>query len=337
MGKPRPKELVELVLSRFTPKDPAVLLGPSLGEDAAVIDVGGGRVMVIHPDPISGAVEYLGYLSVHIPANDVAVCGARPRFLLDVIQLPGGGVDVLNLITSQIAEAAASLGMDVVGGHTEFLPGLPHPLITATAVGFARRGDVVATGGAREGDYLVMTKTAGIEGTAVLSTDFKDLLRDRGVEWEVIRRGALMVKEVSVVPEALALASKGLATSMHDPTEGGVLAGIAEIAYASRVSIDVHVDEIPVSDVTVKVCRALGLDPLKMLSSGALLATVPPGKLDESLRTLTSIGVRHSVIGRVVSGGQGLVRLVSRGYVVGEIKEPYVEDEVIALWERVSR
>ncbi len=79
-----------------------VLVGPAYGEDAAVIRVGCGRVLVAHPDPISGALRNLGMLSIHVPANDVAVTGAEPKyFLMTVLLPPGSDVDsVLDNIIS---------------------------------------------------------------------------------------------------------------------------------------------------------------------------------------------------------------------------------------------
>ncbi len=335
MGKLPPEELVKYVLSKFTPSNPRVLVGALFGEDASVIELSQDEVLVVHPDPISGAVKYLGFLSVHIPANDVAVTGVRPSFLTMVIQLPEGtSYEVLNEITDQVREASRSLGIDVVGGHTEFVSGIDRPLITSTVFGIGRKDRVVRTSGARVGDYVVMTKWAGIEGTSVLATDFSSRLLDAGVSRKVIEEASKFIELVSVVKEALLLSERRLANSMHDPTEGGIVAGVAEVAYASGVTVEVDIDSVPVNPVTREVCGALGVDPLKMLSSGSLLATVPEGNLEEALRILRSEGIEAEVIGRVVErSGETLVKLFKEGRLIKELAEPYVEDEVIKLWE----
>lgn len=329
IGKPPPGLLEKYVFNRIGKRDPSVLVGPSIGEDAAIIDLG-GKVLVAHVDPITGAVELLGRLAVYVASNDVAVRGARPRWLLPVLYLPeDSGEALLDTVTAQIDEAARNLGAMVVGGHTEFTPGIRRPLISMTAIGLSDHSRYVTTGGARPGDVVIMTKTAGIEGTAILATDLGDALRRRGVPEELIRRGGDFVGRVSIVREALALADAGLATSMHDPTEGGILGGLVEMAHASGVEIRAWEERVALAEETDAMVRALGLDPLRIISSGALLATVPGDRAGEALRVLEGLGLRAAVIGEVVAKGKGSVEVHRRDGSVGAIVDPYVRDELI--------
>ncbi len=334
MGKLRPEELSEKVIKVFSKGlSSDVLIGPSIGEDAAVIDLGSGKLLVVHPDPISGAIEYLGFLAIHIPSNDVAVTGAKPSYITDVILLPEGWcADELIRITKQMSEVANSLGISVVGGHTEYAPGIQHPIVVSTAFGITERDYLVRTSGARPGDYVLMTKYVGIEGTAVLATDFRGELLRRGVSEELLKKASEFIRYVSVVREALALADEGLPNSMHDPTEGGLIGGLAEVAYASKCSIELMVDYVPIHEVTLKLCRVLNIDPLRILSSGSLIATVPPENIDDALKTLRRVGVKASIIGRVTEYSGYLVKVVSKGRVVDTIRSAYVEDEVMKLW-----
>jgi Hydrogenase maturation factor len=89
VGKLPPDLLRELVLSRTGARDPAVLVGPGIGEDAAVVDMGGGRVLVAHADPITGAVEYIGRLAVHVASNDVAAEGGQAQVAAAGPPVPG--------------------------------------------------------------------------------------------------------------------------------------------------------------------------------------------------------------------------------------------------------
>jgi thiamin-phosphate kinase len=293
--------LEKYVFVRTGVRDSSVLLGPAYGEDAAIIDVGGGTLLVVHSDPITAASELAGWLAVHVPSNDVAVRGARPRWLSAVLLLPEGFSEaLLDELTWQMDKAAREVGVAIVGGHTEAAPGLERPIISVTAMGTTDRSRVVVTSGARPGDVVVMTKTAAVEGTAIVATDFADELLRRGVPEEIIASGRRFIERVSVVREALALAERGLATSMHDPTEGGVLGGVAEIAYASRTRIVVYEERIPVAEETRAMADALGVDPLKLISSGTLVATVPRDRVDEALEALRIVGVEASVIGEVV-------------------------------------
>jgi len=323
------------VLSRVGVRDPAVVVGPSIGEDAAVIDLGGGRFLVVHVDPISAAVEHIGWLAVHVASNDIAVRGVRPRWLLPVLYLPeGSGEELVDRITAQIDEAAKEVGAMVVGGHSEFTPGLRRPLISMTAAGIAEGGRYVTTSGARVGDAVIVTKTAAVEGTSILATDFRDVLLRRGVPAEVVERGRGFISRVSVVREALALAEAGLATAMHDPTEGGLVGGLVEVAYASGKTLEVWEERIPVAEETEVMCRALGVDPLRLVSSGVLIATTPWDKAEAALNLLRSLGIEASVVGRVKEFSGVYVELHRRGGALERVEDLYIRDELYTLWER---
>lgn len=335
MGKLRPEVLAKYVLSRTGRPDPAVIRGPALGEDAAAVELGDGRVLVAHTDPITGASRLLGWLAVNVPCNDVAVAGARPRWLLVTLYLPEGFSEAqLDEVTRQVDEAARELGVAVIGGHTEYTAGIDRPIASTTCIGITGRDQVIWTSGAREGDAILMTKTAGLEGTAILCTDFAQSLLERGVPGDVIGRGAQFVRMISVVKEALELAENRLATSMHDPTEGGVLGGLAEVAYASGKTLEVWESEIPVAPETRLCAEAMGLDVLRLISSGVLLATVPMERVDDALGLLRGAGVGAAVIGRVHGWSGHLVILHRSGGGVEVVDDVYVPDEVMGLWER---
>ena len=335
VGKLPPLLLSKYVLSRVGVRDPAVIVGPSVGEDSAVIDLGDGRVLVTHVDPITGAVEFLGWLAVHIVSNDIAVTGARPRWLLSVLYLPeNSGAELISEITAQIDSAAKEVGAMVVGGHSEYTPGLKRPLISMTAIGITERSRFVRTGGARSGDVVLMTKVAAIEGTAILSTDFRDVLLSKGVPPDVLERGSGFIKSVSVVREALALAEAGLATSMHDPTEGGLLGGLTEIAYASSKTVEVWEDKVPVAEETRIICESLGIDVLRLISSGVLVATVPKEKAGDAIELLKLRGIKASIIGRVREFTGNLVVLHRSSGAVEKLDDVFVKDEIVRMWEK---
>lgn len=332
--KLKPHVLASYVINRIGVLDPSVLVGPSIGEDAAVIDLGDDRALVIHVDPISGAVEYIGWLAVHIACNDIAVTGARPKWLLPVLYLPeGAGLEIIDVITHQIDSAAKEVNVMIVGGHTEYTPGINRPLISMTAVGIVAKATFVKTGGAKEGDYIIMTKTAGVEGTSILASDFSDVLISKGVPIGIIESSKNFVKRISVIKEALALSENKLASSMHDPTEGGLIGGLTEVAYASNKTIEVWEDKVPVANETKIVCDALGIDPLKLISSGVLLASIPEDKLGRAIEVINSIGINASIIGRVHEYRGDLLVLHRSSGVDERYEEVHVEDELFRLWE----
>ncbi len=173
-----------------------------------------------------------------------------------------------------------------------------------------------------------MTKYAALEGTAILANDFRNELLSKGVPKEVINKSRNFLREVSVVREALELAD--VANSMHDPTEGGLLQGLLEIAEASGVRLRIHVDRIPILPETRWVFNALGIDPLKSLSSGMLIASIPRNQVQTAASRLGRLGINYSVIGEVVEG-EPAVELISNEGIVNVVNE-FVEDEVMELW-----
>ena len=333
-----PGELLEaFVLSRTGVADPRVLQGPAYGEDTAAIrldresdgdadgdgDDGADRdVLVINTDPISLAVERIGTLGVHVACNDVAASGATPAWLTTAIFLPDDDADTLDEITAQLDEAARRLEVAIVGGHAEYAPAQAQPLLVLTCLGLTDR--YVPTSGARPGDRLLVTKGAGIEGTAILATDFADELRD-DVPPEVLQRGAAFFEDVGLIEEASIVAPH--AHAMHDPTEGGLVDGLIELAVASGVALEVDRAAIPVREETVQLCRAAGVDPLRIFGSGALVAAIPPEAADEVSAGLDDVGIEHAYVGTVRDGPDGTLLLGEETFT-----EP-VRDDMYALWE----
>ncbi|MHC1600969.1 MAG: AIR synthase family protein [Candidatus Nezhaarchaeales archaeon] len=332
IGKLPPSMLESLVFSRIGVINDRVLVGPSIGEDAAIIDLGNDKVLVVHVDPITEAIERIGWLSVHIASNDIAVRGVKPEWFLSTILLPPtAAMEALDVITRQIDNALREINGMMIGGHTEVSPGIEKPIVVMTALGIGSRDEVVLTRGARPGDYVLITKAVGLEGTAIIASDFKDKLLSLGVEQSVLNEAIRYFNEISVLKEALALAKAKAVSSMHDPTEGGLINGLIEIARVSKCAIEIYEDKIPIRAPTKTICKALGLDPLKLISSGALIATIRPDLMNRAVEALKSIGINFSVIGKVVSEEKPRVILHKAN---GETEEysDYAQDEIGRLW-----
>jgi hydrogenase expression/formation protein HypE len=320
IGKVPPDLLEALILSRTGASDERVLQGPAYGEDTAAIRLG-EEILVVNPDPISLAVGRVGTLGVNVACNDIAASGATPEWLTSVIFLPGTDEAVLDTVTRQLDEEATRLGVSIVGGHSEYAPALDNPMLVLTCFGLTDR--YVPTGGARPGDRILVTKSAAIEGTAILATDFPGRLED--VPPSVVERAETFYDDVSVVEDAAAVSE--YAHAMHDPTEGGLVDGLLEMAVASGATLDVDPDAIPVRDETAALCRAAGVDPLRTFASGALIAAVPEASLDEAAAALRERDVPHSVVGTVR-------RATDPSLVLGEqtYTDP-IRDDMYALWE----
>lgn len=303
-----------------------VIIGPELGVDFGVIKIG-QQYLIVSSDPITGTDDEIGWYSVNSSANDVATSGSRPRFLTSVLLLPyGANYKSIEAIAKQIDNAAKNLEITVLGGHTEITPGIQRSIAIITAFGITDR--YVTAKGAKEGDAILMTKTAGIEGTSILSRLFKNNLDN--IENELLNEASLLISKISVVKESLEIFSTGGINAMHDPTEGGILGGLYEMSIGSGIGFSVKIDNIPVARSTSAICSNLNIDPLKLAGSGALLAAVKPEYIDIVLKKLENIGIQGNIIGRF--------RGKNREYVKGSgsIKEAetQISDE---LWRLVGK
>lgn len=314
-GKVSPDDLLSHVFDRTGTGDETVLQGPAIGEDAAAIDPPEGT-LVVSSDPISLAASEIGHLGVHIACNDVAVSGADPRWLTVVVLLPEGGD--LETVSDGLDRAAREVGATIVGGHSEYVDALERPIVSLTAMGVTDA--FVPTGGAAPGDRVLLTAGAGIEGTAILASDFG---ADLDVPADVRERATDFLEEVSVHEDARIL--RTYASAMHDPTEGGVAAGLHELARASEVRLEVDRDAIPVREETRLLCEAADVDPLRIFGSGAVLATVPEADCEDALAALEAAGREGAEIG-VVREGEAVLELGTE-----TIREP-IEDDLYPLW-----
>ncbi|MDH5713203.1 MAG: AIR synthase family protein, partial [Candidatus Bathyarchaeota archaeon] len=308
-----------------------VIVGPRIGEDAAVIDFK-DRVLVVHSDPITGAIENIGWLAVNVCANDIATRGVRPLWVLVVMLFPQNVSSAqLKQITSQIDKAAKELGIAVIGGHSEFTPSIKRPILIATVIGEAEKGKFVRSSGARVGDRIVVTKGAAIEGTAILSTELAELLETK-VDRAVVSRAQKFVRMISVVEDALTAIEVGGVHAMHDATEGGIAGCLQEIAWASNVGVVAHEERIPIYEETKAVCNALNIDPLKTISSGALIISAHREKAEEIVVTLKKKGIQASVIGRIVDKREGSYILRRDGTRL-DLSKPVKEE----LWSALGK
>ena len=314
--------------------DPDIILGAAFGEDVALTRIG-GDVLVSHVDPIIGAISNIGRLAVHVACNDIATSGAPPRWILLLVLVPTpDDEDLLEQIMSDAGRAAKEIGVSIIGGHTGYSSGLSRSLVAVTAMGTASGRKLVRTGGARIGDHVLVTKGIALEGTAILAQDFSDVAQGLGLTRQDLVEAQGLMGEVSVIPEALALAEHG-ARAMHDVTRGGVLETLLEIALLSKVCIEVDASRLPIPAVVARFSRKFQFDPLRMISSGTLAAAVPPDRVAEATAALTTMGVLSADVGRVTDGVG--VRLVCEGETVHHRQIRCEEDELARMWELYPR
>ena len=309
-----PMELLARLLADIDVRDPRVALGARAGEDAALIDMG-DRYLVAKTDPITFATDLIGWYLVQVNANDLATMGATPRWLLATLLLPEGATEQQTAaIFAQLTDACAALNITLIGGHTEVTYGLPRAVMVGAMLGEVAKDRVVLTSGARPGDSIVLTQGAAIEGASILAREAEAALADKGVSQPVIERAKafLFTPGISVARAAAIACDTASVHAMHDPTEGGVATALLELAAAANVGLRVDADRIPILPECRLICDALGLDPLGLIASGALLATMPPSDAVRLIDALADDGIPATVIGEVTPAADGL-RFVSGG------------------------
>lgn len=318
-----PIDLLEETVLRFAGRTSgAVVTPPKAGLDFAAVRMG-KKYLLVSADPITGVTEEIGDYAINVSANDVATSGNRPQYAETVVLLPeGSGRRDLAKVAAQMDRAARKLGIAIVGGHTEVTPSLPRPIIVVTAFSVVDR--YVTSGDARPGDSIMMTKAAGLEGTAVLATS--GALDEADIGTEAARRARGFLSRISVVDEAVSAYGTGWVRSMHDCTEGGVLGAVYEMSLASGLGFVLNEGAVPVEPETRAICDALSLDPLKLIASGSILLSVKAGK-EKAVRS--AVGARVTKVGKFVEGGRVLVR--KNGREVGVKSAP--DDE---LWRALA-
>jgi len=294
--------MVRAVYSHGGKRTSRLVLGPGIGRDTAVVRLG-KKLVVLTADPVTGATKQIGEHSVHINANDIAATGAKPVWYMCTLLLPlGTSEKTLAGMMSGIDRASRSLGVTIVGGHTEVTRGLDRPLIAGFMIGEIG-GRVLSSANIRVGDWILMTKTAGIEGTAILASEYSERLKR--IKRETVRKAQSFAKHISIVEEAMSISKIAGVHALHDPTEGGVLNGLWELAEASGLGIEVWADRIPLAAETSRICSELRLDPLRLMSSGCLLVAVAPHSVGRVMKALRNHRVRVSEVGRVRPRAEG--------------------------------
>jgi hydrogenase maturation factor len=326
-------EVLERLFADLPIRDPRVIMGPRVGEDAAVLDIG-DRYLVAKVDPITFVAEEIGWYAVHVNANDLAVRGARPTWFLMTLLLPEGQADdaLLEAIFRQVQDACRAVGASLVGGHTEVTAGLDRPILSGAMLGEVEKDRLITTAGARVGDAILLSKGIAIEGASILAREFHGRLGERGVSDETLARAREFVRRpgISVLPDARVALAASSVHAMHDPTEGGVATGLLELARAAGVGLSIDGDAIPVLPECRTLCEALGVDPLGLIASGALLLTCSARDTDRILRAWASQGIDGRVIGDVMPAEEGC-RLRGRS---GERSLPqFGRDEVARLFD----
>lgn len=292
-------------------------VGPGIGEDAAAIDLEKlprsgddqteGPLLLLKSDPITFVAEDFGHFLLTVNANDIAAAGGTPRWLLATLLVPPGtlGIEIGRLF-ADLQDGCARHGVVLCGGHTELTDAVVRPVVSGTMVGTVSPSRLIDKRSMGAGDVVILTKAIAVEGTAIIAAEHTTRLRKLGIDDGVIRRGAALREQMSVLSEARVAADHGGVTAMHDVTEGGIATALAELSTAGGCRLRIDLGLIPIHPETGEICRAIGIDPLGLIGSGSLLICVVPDESAALLRKLSDHGLRASAIGEVLGPGTGV-------------------------------
>ncbi len=300
-----PHQLLSDIIQKAPTKDSSVLLGPGVGLDCAVIDHGTDQLLVYKTEPITFASRDIGWYAVQIAANDIATTGAVPRWILLTVLLPENHTtpELVHSISNQFFDTCRSLGITVIGGHSEITYGIDRPILVSTLIGEVKREKLVTPKGTKPGDRILLTKGIPIEATALLAREFPERLITQLTPQEIEQaQNYLFSPGISVLQDAQIAISAGHVTAMHDPTEGGLGTALWELAEASQTTLVIHPENIPISEISGKICNIFDLDPIGTIASGSLLLTAASADVDNIMNALKSNQIACAEIGWVEDG-----------------------------------
>lgn len=303
-GKLDSELLEKIVFNNIKFKRPEVLTRPGIGEDCAVVDFGSYEC-IMSTDPITAAISEIGRLSIHISCNDIASNGIQPLGIMLAVMLPVGTTEEqIEEMMRQAGEASEELGVEIIGGHTEITPAVTKPVIVSTAIGRGEKWASQHSENMRSGDFIMITKSAGLEGSGIIACDFEDQLQEVLTQEEIEKAKSLLGR-VSVVKEGVTAGEVGT-HGMHDVTEGGVLGAVWEMCQIAGTGAELWVDQVPVEPVTRKICDYFDIDYLRLISSGCMIIMVAPDKKEEMENAMKDAGVEASYIGVIKEPSAGV-------------------------------
>lgn len=323
VGKLDSDMLEKIVLERIQYRRPEVKIRAGIGEDCAVMDFG-AYDCVVSTDPITASVKEIGKLAIHISCNDVASNGIQPVGITLAVMLPEGTTEEdVATIMDQAAKAAEEAEVEIIGGHTEVTTAVNQPVIVSTAIGRAMSSESSDAKDMKAGDLILLTKNAGLEGTGIIATDCREILKEVLTE-EELAEATSMLERVSVVKDGV-IAGKIGTSGMHDVTEGGIYGAVWEMCRLSGKGALIDEASIFVDPVTEKICKHFRIDPLRLISSGCMLIAAPKEKAEKIMEKYSIENIRVSAIGEVKPEDEG-VKVLGKDGAVTDIMPPEADE-----------
>ena len=249
----------------------------------------------------------IGRLAVYGTANDLAMCGARPRWLSAAFILEEGlPLELLERVVRSMGDAARAAGVSIVTGDTKVVErGKGDGLyITTSGIGVIEHALTIAPASVQAGDAILLSGDIGRHGMAILA-------QREGLAFE----SSIESDCAALWPAVEALLAAGLDVHcLRDLTRGGLATAVIEIAETAGLAATLDESAVAVSESVRGACELLGLDPFYVANEGRFAAFVPEPQAARAVDILRALPVsaRAALIGEVVAEPHNLVTLRSR-------------------------
>lgn len=279
-----------------------------LMHDGAIVPTNAGQLAITTDSYVVNPIFFpggnIGELAVNGTVNDLAMCGAQPKYLTASFILEEGlNIAELETIVQSMSAAAEKAKVTIVTGDTKVVPrGKADKLfITTSGVGSIPAGRTIHPARIQTGDKIILSGTIADHGMAVMSVR-------EGLEFESEIRSDTCA--LNGLVEAMFSVSTNI-NFLRDPTRGGIASTLNEIASSSNKGIRIKEEKIPVSDTVRSACEILGFDPLYVANEGKLIAVVASNDAEKILAAMKHHhdGQQASIIGEVTDEHAGLVVL----------------------------
>ncbi|HXK45193.1 MAG TPA: HAD-IA family hydrolase, partial [bacterium] len=288
-------QLLKYLIKKYCVLDTSVQTGPGIGMDAAIIKTS-KDILLLKSDPITLVSKNIGEYAVTINANDVACLGGIPRWLLTTIIFPAGTrFPVVEETFADISQECHKHNIAWVGGHTEISASVSQ-VVLCCAIAGEKLKHIKQIKKIKSGDALIMVKQAGIEGASILAREKPEIEK---IFPGAFKKAMHATKNpgLSIVKEAMIAWNTADVIRMHDPTEGGIACGIAEIAESLGCGFILNEKNIDFYKPARMFCDYLKMDVYGLISSGCLLVAVPARIAEKLINRYRKCGIRASVIG----------------------------------------
>ena len=303
-GKISESVLKRSVLKKIKTHRDEVTNGAGIGTDCAILSLGKGYDTVLSATPVTAPTEDIGTYAVHMALNNIAAAGAEPVGVMITVILPETTEETELQTMMECAEEVCRVSnVEIIGGHTEVLPGITKPIMTVTGVGKRCGGETDFRQKAKAGQDIVISKWIGLEGTIRIARERRKELCTR-YPVRMVEEAAAYDRYLSVIPEA-ATAIKSGVCRMHDVSRGGVFGALWELAEGAGVGLEIDLKKIPVKQETIEICEFFELNPYELLSGGCLIMMADNGK--DLVSALKREGIPAVIVGRTTDGNDRVI------------------------------